>query len=90
MEGCFQCHYMMEDWDLQVQGKRNIVSLLSRLKPKAFVPLINASFPSEGPLAKVIKEDGDLSTLISQLRLEGLNIQVKQPAPPGQSIEVAL
>lgn len=75
---------------LQVQGKRNILSLLQRLQPKVFVPLINASFPSEGPLSKIIKEDGDLGQLSKDLRMAGLDVAIKHPAPPGQSMEVEL
>lgn len=75
---------------LQVQGKRNILSLLQRLKPKVFVPLINASFPSEGRLSKVIKEDGDLDQVARDLKLAGLDIAIKHPADAGKSIEVAL
>lgn len=75
---------------LQVQGKRNIVSLLQRLKPKVLVPLINASFPSEGPLSKIIKEDGDLQQLSRDLKDAGLDIAIRQPAPAGKSIQIEL
>ena len=77
-------------WVVQVQGKRNIMSLLSRLKPQVFVPLINASFPSEGPLSKVIKEDGSLDQLAKDLKVAGLDVAIKQPAAAGKSIEVQL
>ena len=75
---------------VQVQGKRNIVSLLQRLQPKVLVPLINASFPSEGPLSKVIKEDGDLNQLVKDIKLAGLKTVIKEPASAGKSMEVEL
>ena len=76
--------------NVQVQGKRNIMSLLQRLKPKVFVPLINASFPSEGPLSKVIKEIGSIDQLAKDLQMAGLDVAIKPPASPGKSMEVEL
>ena len=75
---------------VQVQGKRNIMSLLSRLRPRVFVPLINASFPSEGPLSKVIKEDGSLDQLEKDLKAAGLDVIIREPAAAGKSMEVQL
>jgi hypothetical protein len=71
-------------------GKRNIISLLQRLKPSVYVPLLNASFPMEGPLSKIIVEDGSIDTLATEINKAGLKTLVKIPAPPGQSMEVAL
>lgn len=71
-------------------GGRNISSLLRRLEPKAVVPLINASFPAEGPLSKIIKEEGSTSAVAAKLQAEGIQTQVQLPAAPGKSIEVAL
>lgn len=66
------------------------MSLLRRLRPKVVVPLINASFPSEGPLSKIIKEEGNIGSLSARLQSEGVDVEVKMPAPPGQSIEISL
>ena len=71
-------------------GARNIVQLLRRLKPKVVLPLINAGFPSEGPLAKAVREEGDVTSLAARLQAEGIQCEVKMPAPAGQSIEIAL
>jgi len=74
----------------QVMGKRNIISLLQRLKPSVYVPLLNASFPMEGPLSKIIVENGSVDTLAAEIRKAGLKTDVRVPAPPGKSMEVAL
>lgn len=75
---------------LQVTGTRFLPPLLKRLKPKVLVPLVNAGFPSEGPLASVISERGSMDDLPRRLREEGIQVEIRVPAPPGESIEVEL
>ena len=62
----------------------------SRLKPKVLVPLVNAGFPSEGPLASIISEKGSLDDLPKRLQAQGINVDIRIPADPGKSIEVEL
>lgn len=74
---------------MQVTGKRNIVDLLKRLKPKVIVPLINAAFPAEGSLSSVVVEEGDAAALQGRLAENNLgNITVRLPAIPGTSMQV--
>lgn len=53
-------------------GKDNIVGLLKQLKPKVFLPLVNAEFDSEGPLSSLISEKGSVAGLPDALKAEGL------------------
>ena len=75
---------------LQVTGNRYLPNLLKRLRPKVLVPLINAGFPSEGPLAGAISEKGSVDDLPQRLRQEGIDVNIRLPAEPGKSIEVEL
>lgn len=59
-------------WALQVMGKDNVVGLLKRLRPKVFLPLVNAEFDSEGPLSSLISEKGNVAGLPDILKAEGL------------------
>ena len=56
----------------QVMGKDNVVGLLKRLRPKVFLPLVNAEFDSEGPLSSLISEKGNVAGLPDVLKAEGL------------------
>ena len=57
---------------VQVMGKDNVVGLLKRLRPKVFLPLVNAEFDSEGPLSSLISEKGSVAGLPDVLKAEGL------------------
>lgn len=64
-----------------VQGATNIVRLIQQLRPKVVVPLINADFPTKGPLASLLKEIDSPDTLISRLQGAGLaDVHVQMPA----------
>jgi len=62
-------------------GKDNVVGLLRRLKPKVFLPLVNAEFDSEGPLSSLISEKGSVAGLPDVLKREGLDIKMVVPEP---------
>ena len=68
--------------DTQVMGKDNVAGLLRRLKPKVFLPLVNAEFDSEGPLSSLITEKGSVAELPAALKAEGLaDIGIVAPEP---------
>ena len=70
-------------------GKDNVVGLLKRLKPKIFLPLVNAEFDSEGPLSALISEKGNVAGLPDVLKAEGLT-DIKLVVPePGKATSVA-
>lgn len=70
-------------------GKDNVVGLLKRLKPKVFLPLVNAEFDSEGPLSSLISEKGSVAGLPAILKREGL-VDIEMVVPePGKPTAVA-
>jgi L-ascorbate metabolism protein UlaG (beta-lactamase superfamily) len=73
-----------------VQGDANIVGLLKLLNPRVLIPLLNAEIDQTGPLSEVLIERGDLAGLSAKLAAAGLKCRVDMPAPPGESLSVAL
>ncbi|KAK9820059.1 hypothetical protein WJX72_005598 [[Myrmecia] bisecta] len=72
-----------------VQGDSSIEKVVRQTRPRVLVPLINAAFKLEGPLAKLIYERGSPKELKSRLQKAGLGSIDVQLAEPGQPLEVA-
>ena len=71
-------------------GKDNVVGLMKRLRPKVLLPLVNAEFESEGPLSKLISEQGSVQSVEPVLQREGLgNIRLVVPEP-GKTVDIDL
>jgi L-ascorbate metabolism protein UlaG (beta-lactamase superfamily) len=72
-----------------VMGDENAVGLCGALRPAALVPLVNAEFTQEGPLAAVIQEVGKGPVdLQARLRGAGLGTRVVAPGKPGEAVVV--
>ena len=71
-------------------GDENAVGLCTALNPTAVVPLVNAEFDQDGPLAAAIQQVGTADSLQARLAAAGLAARVLDPAPPGQALEVVL
>ncbi|KAI3430563.1 hypothetical protein D9Q98_005156 [Chlorella vulgaris] len=69
-----------------VKGSTDSVALLRMLKPKAFVPLMNAEIDQAGPLSKLVTETGSTEQLQKELAAEaglsGIRVCVPVPAQP--------
>lgn len=70
----------------QVKGSTDTLSLLKLLTPKVFVPLNNAEFDQEGPLADLLVEEGSAAQIQQQLAAEpslaGVRVCVPTAAQP--------
>lgn len=73
-----------------LQGDANIARLLRLLQPRVLVPLLNAEIDQEGPLGALLIERGSLDGLQERLQAEGISVRVDMPAPPGESLAIAL
>jgi hypothetical protein len=73
-----------------VLGDINLQRLLQQLRPKVVVPLLNAEIDQEGPLSQLLIERGSTQGLQAQLAAAGIAARVDFPAPPGESLAIAL
>eukprot|EP00199_Chlamydomonas_sp_CCMP681_P008556 CAMPEP_0119109500 /NCGR_PEP_ID=MMETSP1180-20130426/18874_1 /TAXON_ID=3052 ORGANISM="Chlamydomonas cf sp, Strain CCMP681" /NCGR_SAMPLE_ID=MMETSP1180 /ASSEMBLY_ACC=CAM_ASM_000741 /LENGTH=147 /DNA_ID=CAMNT_0007095283 /DNA_START=50 /DNA_END=493 /DNA_ORIENTATION=+ len=72
-------------------GSINLQKLLRILKPKVLIPLLNSEIEHSGALAAILTETGDYAALQEELKRVGLtDIRVEWPAPPGESMAIAL
>ena len=60
------------------------------VRPKVLVPLLNAEIDQEGPLCGLILERGSFDDVKRQLAASGLDTRLEFPAPPGESLSIAL
>eukprot|EP00197_Chlamydomonas_leiostraca_P013760 CAMPEP_0202865702 /NCGR_PEP_ID=MMETSP1391-20130828/6305_1 /ASSEMBLY_ACC=CAM_ASM_000867 /TAXON_ID=1034604 /ORGANISM="Chlamydomonas leiostraca, Strain SAG 11-49" /LENGTH=283 /DNA_ID=CAMNT_0049545569 /DNA_START=222 /DNA_END=1072 /DNA_ORIENTATION=+ len=73
------------------QGDMNLLQLLKLLQPQVLVPLLNSEMEHEGPLRVLIQERGDYEGVRQQLVKAGLgSVRLEFPAPPGESMAIAL
>ena len=54
------------------------------------MPLLNAEIDQEGPLSALILERGTFDDVKRQLAVSGLDTRLEFPAPPGESLSIAL
>ena len=75
-----------------VLGDINLKRLLTLLKPKVLLPLLNAEIDSEGPLSLLMIERGTnkREDLRRQVEAMGLDVRVEMPSVPGESFAIAL
>ena len=73
-----------------VLGDINLMKLLGLLRPKVLVPLLNAEIDQEGPLAGLIVERGTYDDVARQMKASKLDTRLEFPAPPGESLSIAL
>ncbi|GAX85898.1 hypothetical protein CEUSTIGMA_g13314.t1 [Chlamydomonas eustigma] len=73
-----------------VMGDVNIMKLISLLKPKVLVPLLNAEIDQEGPLSSIVVDRGDYQAVTKQITSAQPETRVEFPAPPGEAFAVAL
>lgn len=73
-----------------VLGDMNLQQLLRLMQPKVVVPLLNAEIDQEGPLAQLLIERGSKEALQEQLAAAGFKLRLDFPAPPGESMAIAL
>lgn len=75
-----------------VMGDMNLQKLLGILKPKVLVPLLNAEIDQEGPLKELILEKGSFEEVKAKLAATGSGVSTRFefPAPPGESLSIAL
>lgn len=77
-----------------LKGDTDLVNLLRLLRPKVLVPLLNADLNQEGQLTALMSVRGsaDTNSLRSAIEAAGLGnlTRVEFPAPPGESLALAL
>ncbi|GAX77995.1 hypothetical protein CEUSTIGMA_g5437.t1 [Chlamydomonas eustigma] len=73
-----------------VMGDLNIMKLISLLRPKVLVPLLNAEIDQEGPLSSIVVDRGDYQAVTKQITSAQPETRVEFPAPPGEAFAVAL
>ncbi|KAG1669006.1 hypothetical protein FOA52_000599 [Chlamydomonas sp. UWO 241] len=73
-----------------VMGDINLMRLLKALRPKVLVPLLNHEIDQEGPLAPAVFNRGNVDSVRQQIKDCGLATRVELPAPPGESMAIAL
>lgn len=70
----------------QVKGATDSLDLLRLLRPKVFVPLMNAEIDQAGPLAELLVEEGSVEELQRQLAaqpdLAAVRVALPTPAQP--------
>lgn len=71
----------------QVKGATDTLGLLRLLRPKAYIPLMNAELDQSGPLADMLVEEGGIEQVAAQLKaagaeLAGVRVCVPQPTQP--------
>ena len=69
-----------------VKGSTDTLQLLKLLRPRAYIPLMNAEFEQAGPLASLLVEKGTAEEMAAQLRtqpdLSFVQVCVPQAAQP--------
>jgi hypothetical protein len=76
-----------------LKGDTDLTTLLKLLKPKVLVPLLNADLDQEGQLTSVMSVRGSSAAedLRQALAAAGLSAtKLEYPAPPGESMALAL
>lgn len=73
-----------------VMGDINLMRLLKLLQPRVLVPLLNSEIDSEGPLSEVVYDRGSIDQVKQQLKDSKLATRLELPAPPGESLAIAL
>lgn len=76
-----------------MKGDTDLTALLKLLQPKVLVPLLNADLDQEGSLTPIMSVRGSSAadTVRSQLKAAGLTgVRLEYPAPPGESLALAL
>lgn len=75
-----------------LKGDTDLTALLKLLKPKVLVPLLNADLNQEGQLTPLMSVRGSSAAdaVRSQIAAAGLNVRLEYPAPPGESLALAL
>ena len=53
-----------------VKGSTDTLQLLKLLRPRAYIPLLNAEFEQAGPLADLLVEEGSAEQMAAQLRTQ--------------------
>jgi hypothetical protein len=69
-----------------------VMQLLRILRPKVLVPLLNADLDQEGQLTPLMSVAGSSAQdkVEAMLRAQGVKVKVDYPAPPGESLAIAL
>lgn len=76
-----------------LKGDTDLTKLLRLLRPKVLVPLLNADLDQEGLITPLMSVRGSSAAdaLRRQLAAAGLgDIRLEYPAPPGESLSLAL
>lgn len=77
-----------------LKGDSDIVQLLKLLKPKVLIPLLNAGTLEEsGQLTPIMSVKGSSAAAVLRQRLAEAGLagtKLEYPAPPGESLAVAL
>ena len=73
-----------------VMGDMNLMKLLGLLRPKVLVPLLNAEIDQEGPLSGLILERGSYEDAKAKMAASRIDARFEFPAPPGESLSIAL
>ena len=70
----------------------SVPQLLRILRPKVLVPLLNADLDEEGQLKPFMSVAGSNAQdkVEAMLRSQGIKVKVDYPAPPGESLAIAL
>lgn len=75
-----------------LRGDSDLVQLLKLLQPKVLVPLLNADLVESGQLKALMSVKGSSAAAVLRQRLTAAGVQAKleYPAPPGESLAIAL
>jgi L-ascorbate metabolism protein UlaG (beta-lactamase superfamily) len=73
-----------------VMGAENAAATAAALGASVVIPLVNADFDASGPLAAVIREEGDAAGLAGRLRAAGSRARVVEATAPGVAARVEL
>jgi hypothetical protein len=71
-------------------GAENAAATAAALGASVVIPLVNADFDASGPLAAVIREEGDAAGLAGRLRAAGSRARVVEATAPGVAARVEL
>ena len=74
-----------------LQGDTNLARLLQLTSPTVYVPLLNTELNESGALTPLMSERGEVEALQQSLAERGVTgVDVDFPAPPGESLAIAL
>lgn len=73
-----------------VMGDINLTKLMKLLQPQVLVPLLNSEIDAEGPLNTIVFDRGTVAAAKAQLQQAGIEARVEMPAPPGETLAIAL